>query len=509
MVLLFLACADDPVDLRPGKPGRDTAAGDDTGGDTAPEETGSAPLDCDPGADDVYAVEGEAINTIVRCATGAAVDHFEVSELPAGATWDRETATIAWTPGLDAAGHYEPKIVAVRGEETDDGEVDLWIADAWDNPGNVPVDPLTYEEEYGLPVLHLTRPPDTNSDNDVTTTMVYRGEVYTIGLQYRGASSLYYPKNSYKLSFAPDQEFKDDKIDYPKRRSVVLTTPFDDPSYIRQKLTFDTWDALRPTRRQVATAFVIVYINGEYCGLYMLGDHIDKEWWEDQGYTEEGNLYKSVDHSASWYNADATGWEKKDGEPIDDFSDLNELLSWVVYSSDEDFVAGIDDRVPMDDIADWWVMCVGAWIDDSCGKNAYMYHDRLTDDKFRHVPWDFNASWGREWETSKTDPLYDYDFTDANNLFERSLGNADLAKVLIGDLHDAMAGPMSVTEQNARIDAYMADIEPSMNRDWDKWRGDFKDYFGWGGSPKTAPDEVVYLRQWISDRNDFLAGRYP
>lgn len=498
------ACAADPVDLDPELVGRDSAT------ETLPSDSATetiAGFDCDPEAEPAYVVEGEAASLRFSCGTGVEAS-FEMVSGPEGSSLD-SSGRFAWTPGLADAGRVEVEVRA-RDEAggVDLGEGTVWVADAWSAPGNVEVDPTLYTEEWGLPVLHLHIPPDINSTTNVPTKAVWRGVEHDIEVQYRGAASLYYPKKSYKLAFASDDEFEDEETDYPRRHDVVLTTLFDDPSYIRQKLTFDTWNALGPERRQVETRFVVLYTDGDYVGLYLLGDHIDKEWWEDQGFTEYGNLYKSVDHSASWYYDYATGWEKKDGEPLDDFSDLEELLSWVVHSGDEDFAAGLDQRLPVADVADWWVMCVGAWIDDSCGKNAYLYHDEATDDLFRHVPWDFNASWGQEWETTKTSSDVDYDFGDTNNLFERSLELDELRDALLGDLEASLAGEMSAEVQNGRIDAYLELVGPSVPRDWEKWSADFEGYFGWGDLPQTPDEELAYVRTWIEERNLVLSTRY-
>lgn len=509
VLLLLVSCHSGTVSLPGGHTGSTDDSAVDSAADDSPTEIGGH-FDCGVSGGPVYGVEDQALSVTVTCSSGLVPERVTVEAVPDGATWDTTSATLSWTPGLDQAGRYDLDVLVEGEGGYDTGTVTVWVADAWDVEGNVAVDPLTYTEEYGLPVVHLTKPPATNPDSEVTTELIYRGHTYTIGLEYRGAASLYYPKNSYRMSFPADDEFDDDDLGIPNRRTMVLTSTFDDPTYIRQKLSFDTWDALRPERRQVATALVVVYINGEYEGLDLLGDHIDKEWWEDQGWTEDGNLYKSVDHSASWYYDYATGWEKKDGEPADDFSDLTELLSWVVHSDDAEFRSGLDARIPVADIADWWVMCVGAYIDDSCGKNAYFYHDAATDDQFHHVPWDFNASFGQEWETSKVDPQTDWDFGGTNNLFYRSLQDTDgLGLTLTDTLHDALSGPMSATEQDARIDAYEAAIAPSVARDWARWGGSFQGYFGWTEGDDTPDVELAYLRSWIQKRDAFLASRYP
>ena len=86
---------------------------------------------------------------------------------------------------------------------------------------------------------------------------------------------------------------------------MVLITSFDDISYVRQKLVYDLWaemadfqDVHRLTPR---TFFAVVYINGEYQGLYTGCDRIDDEFVRHMGFEDgEGNLYKAVSHDANF-----------------------------------------------------------------------------------------------------------------------------------------------------------------------------------------------------------------
>ena len=74
-------------------------------------------------------------------------------------------------------------------------------------------------------------------------------------------------------------------------------------------------------------------------------------------------------------------------------------------------------------LSTWWLFIlmtfVGGW--DSGGKNQLVYHDPESDGPWRFVPWDFNASWGQQWETSRVTADSWDDLTWTNNLFYRSL----------------------------------------------------------------------------------------
>ncbi len=495
------------------------------GGDTAPAATDTLPATdtnveqidasgCDPGAAAVYGTEGRALGFTVTCQGEGSATSFEVADLPAGATFD--AATFAWTPGLSDAGHYTFIIRSV-GEQSDAGVVDVLVADGWDVPGNAPVDVATYAEEYGLPVFHLERPPRTNESSDVATTLVYKGRPYAIGLKYRGASSLYYPKNSYTLSFSSEDEFQDEDEGFDKRRKLVLTTLFDDNSYVRQWLCYRLWSELDPERHQVQVFLASVYINGAYEGLYLVSDHIDGEYWEDWGYSEEGSLYKSVSHEANFYDTYGgapksswhAGYEKQEGV-AGVYTDLDALVAFVATSTDEEFAAGIESYVAIDEIADWWILVRFTEADDSGGKNAYLYIDPSTG-LAHHVPWDFNHSFGQTWQTEREASNTNYDFFWSNYLFLRLLADPVFGPRLEARLHAALDGPLSSTHVVTEIESLLERAGPSAERDWEKWSDAYRAYGGWSWRTDWTDHaaEVAYVKQWTREREDYMRAWYP
>lgn len=505
--------APDSADTEESGDSAESGGGDDTAGDTAPGEP-----DCVPGGGPVYVDEGQEVVLTVGCTGGGTAAGLTVVNLPEGATWDAATATVRWTPGLAQAGRYDLDL-ATTDTPVEHGWATVWVADAWYAEGNVPVDPTAYPEEHGLPVLHLTRPRNTGSSSDVATTMIYRGVPYDIGLKYRGASSLYYPKNSYGLSFSPDHEFEDPATGFPKRRNIVLTSTFDDNSYVRQKMCFDLWNALDEGHQQVETRFVVVYINGAYEGLYLLGDHLDSEWWQDNGYADgdRANIYKAVDHAANFYTTYGgreksslhQGYEKKHGDPAD-WSDLDDLVSFVATSDGGTFERDIGDHLALDEFMDWWILVRFTEADDSGGKNSYLYND-LDAPLFHVTPWDFNHSLGQTWQTDRESVYTDYDFAGTNNVFARFIDNPTLSGAMYDRYRAALAGPYSNAELQALLDAYYAEIDPSARRDWNKWADSYYSYSGWSWrSNWTDYDgEIAYLRQWVRQRVEFMESLYP
>jgi hypothetical protein len=483
----------------------------ETGFDVVPPVGGCAP------AGVVYGVEGEALTVVAECVgEPAAIDTWSASDLPPGATWDAAAHTLTWTPGLSDAGHYEVPIVAWFEGAPSVGALHVWVADAWSTPGNIPVDPLSYQEEYGLPVVFLNAPPSGFSSSvSRPTTVVYRGHTFDVEAKLRGAASLGYPKNSYTIDFPPKDEFEDEDLDFEKKRKIVLTTTFDDNAYVRHRLCYEIWNRLDSGRHPVQTMHAVVYIDGVYEGLYLLGDHIDGEYWEDQGYREDGNLYKAVNHDANFYikNPLSAGYEKKAGVPESGpgaFADLEDLVRFVASSSADDFSLEIGTRVELEEFMDWWALVRFTEAGDSAGKNSYLYNDPEAP-MWHYAPWDFNHSLGQDWQTLRT--AYDSgdEFRGTNNLFNRLLSDPVHGPVMMARWRSHLDGPLHKDALDALVLSWIAEIDPSARRDWAKWESQYRTYGGWSWRRDwtSYDEEVVYVRTWIADRWGWLDGLYP
>lgn len=482
---------------------------------------------CDPqGGGPYWLLEGETASIPLSCATGLALDGdaFVPGPLPAGAVYDPVAAVITWTPALDQGAVYELAIeVPELGER---GSVKVGVADRWYDPANTPVvDPGAYTEEYGLPVFHLFTDPALNADDYTPAGITYRGHVYAgAEAKLRGAASLWYPKNSYTLKFTREDKFGDPAATggFTGKRKVVLTTTFDDNSYLRQRLAFELWNRLDPGHLQVQTYSAVLFRDGEYVGLYTVTDHVDGFFMEDRGYRQDANLYKAVDHDANfrlvtWEGADKEtlhdGYEKKEGLPVDDFADLEALVQLVDTAGDAELRAQLDQVVDRRDFEDWWIFVSLIEADDSAGKNAYLWHDPLAGaaGRWRYAPWDFNHSFGQTWQSERQSwDAHPEDYAWANELFVRLLGDPTWGAPLRARYGQVLHGVWDAGAVLALVDEMVVEIDASARRDEAKWGAAYRTYDGWSWRDDflSYQDEVAYLRAWIADRWGFVDAVY-
>jgi len=470
----------------------------------------------------ITVVEGQPLVLHLQCGTGRALEPeaFEPGQLPAGATYHSEIAQLEWTPALDQAGDYQIPIVLP--ELAEHALVQVSVLDRFDAPDNVSVqEPRRYTRELGLPVVHLTYPSTLNADTYTPTTVTYLGREYIADAKYRGATSSKYPKRSYTLKFAKSDRFEAQQpgFEAPRRR-IVLTSTFDDNSNLRQRLAFELWNRLDPDHIRIATYNAVLFVNGEYRGVYLVGDHVDEDLLDAHGMWRESNLYKARQHSADFTPPSGAtdsetnwhiGYTKEEGEPEADapdaYADLDALVAWVAQADETAFFDELDQRLRRTDFEDWLVFVGAIAATDSAGKNSYLCHDPRSDSevdaRWRYIPWDFNASFGQSYRTSRrtADAYPPQAFGQYNHLFERLLGNADARQ----HIHDRYAAALSGAWQLASVQAWLAEhaqeIAAASERDETKWRDAYRAYWTSARSDFLShTEEVDYLREWLDAR---------
>ncbi len=490
--------------------------GDDDGGDGSGVIDAGPGVQCGPsGGGPHWIMEGETVSFDVRCATelDLGAGGIELTGVPDGADWDASTGHFEWTPGLDRAAVYH--LALSTPELGEAGEVIVGVADALGADGNQPiVDPLLYTHEFGLPVLFLS-PAPSQEEPYQATTVVYGGVTYAAEGKLRGASSLAYPKKSFTLKFDA-QKFSDPDQDggFAEKDRIVLTSTFDDNSYLRQWLAFELWSRLEPTIPVQAYA-AVVYVDGAYVGLYTVTDHLDDELMKAVGLSENGDVYKAVNHDANFRLLDAgggdkatlhDGYEKKEGDPpegeADAFADLEDLVLFVATATDGDFAQGIGERIELADYEKWWLLATFTRADDSAGKNSYHYHDAVR--TWRVAPWDFNASFGQAWTTHRMPATPADSYAGANHLFARLLADEDLGGAMRDRYRDALGedGPFSAVAVQSLVDEMASALERSAARDWSVWQDDYQAFERWNDrSDWTTPEqETDYVRSWLTGR---------
>jgi spore coat protein CotH len=476
---------------------------------------------CRPGLDGSrFLEEGDRYEVGVRCATGAGPGRIEPVTLPEGAVWDEATSRLRWQPDLDRAGVYPLELAL-----PDFGErlrVELGVADRWADPANVPVVPAAYQEETGLPVLHVRTGAPLDHDIYVPADITYRGKTWAGEAKYRGRTSYKYPKRSLTLSFPADDRFVDDERGFHGVKKLAVITTFDDRSNLRGRLAFELWRRLDPAHVPIATFPAVLYLDGVYQGLYLVAEKVNDGLFERAGLPHGANLFQALDQDANFSLLDANGvpkttlhqgYEKTEGAPPDGepgaYADLDELIEFVAQGPDAAFDGEIGERVRLGDYFDWWVLVMAAGAGDTDEKNTFHFH-APGGGPWRLVPWDFNWSFGQQWRTQREPPDLSR-LSTHNRLFKRFLDSPAHGPALRARLRAALRGPIGPDRTLAFFDAEREAITPGALRDQARWGAAHEAYFGEKTGRTDFLDfdgEADYVRDWIVRRWEYLLGRF-
>lgn len=510
-LLPLLACSKGSVSLDDSQPSQqdDSPATQDSEANDDSEATANS---CTPTVSDnlIFAEEGDTVSFTVRCEGGEDPSVIEVLGLPSGASF--QDGQFTWATGLADGGVYSLLFSAPgQGGPPRTAPAELQVADAWDASGNKKVAPALYTFEYGLPVLHIDAAGSIGSDY-VSAEFTFQGQSHSGDIQLRGAASSYYPKVGYQIRLPDTDQLDLDEWGMGNKRRLVLLTTFDDNSYVRQALCYAAWAEMakhagdEDNRITPRTFFIVLFLEGEYHGLYLAIDRVDDEFLEQLGFDRSSSVYKAYNHDANFYSTNASGGNKStwhDGYELkegDSWTALNELVKFSATSSDQDFVDQAADWIEEDQFIDWYLFVRFASAGDSGGKNSYIVQDPSSG-QFRYAPWDFNQSWGQDWRTLRLDSNIDEDFRWTNGIFAHYQDAA--ADRLQARWDELLAtGPFREEWLRDQVDTMTAQIEPSARRDWDKWEDQYRSYGGWYWRTdfQDYDGELDYVYTWIEER---------
>ncbi len=496
----------------------DSEPGGDDPDDSDPIDPGDS---CQPQADiaDPFYLEGDRVSFSMSCGSGAERQDYSLSitGLPSGASFDEQTWEVDWQTGYADGARYDLLLAARPADEQggfpESAVASFWVADAVGNPENEPVVAAEYTEEWGLPVFHF-EPSGSLTSTHIPADLTVMGHLYHVEMKVRGAYSSGFPKQSYTVRFS-DEDLDASHWDMGNKDHLYVITPFDDNSYVRQKLAYDMWQAIadhwKRDRLAPRTFFGVAYMNGAYHGLYLFSDRPDDHFAQEMGLSSEGNLYKAVNHDANFFRTGSggglkgtlhDGYEKKEGPP-EDWSDIDALVAFCADSSDDEFYAQADEWMRSDEFMDWFIFVHHTSSDDSAGKNSYLYNDPEAFE-FRYCPWDFNHSFGQGWYTYRVPSNSYNDFKSYNAIFAHFQNGEEASEELWGRFWELMnEGPLRLEWLHEKLDSYYEQMERNAERDWEVWGSTF--HSSWSSyNPNDYLQEREYLYQWLEERDEWM-----
>jgi spore coat protein H len=311
------------------------------------------------------------------------------------------------------------------------------------------------------------------------------GQSYAVKVRLRGSSSRFFEKKSWRIELP-------DGVDFDGRDDINLIAEYQDSTYVTEKLAYDLLAAMgAPAPR---AKFVRLNVNGQYEGVFVDLEHIDKHFLRAHGFADaDANIYRCGYKDCelkTWRTYYQTDWEKKtnEKEPMDDVRAFVEMVN---RAPEPKLVESMREKFDADGYLKTMAMDALISNDIQQDSRSYFIHDKVTG-KWTYVPWDLNNNDARWWPTYELGmhpivdhPLYGFSAIDGwvqrmhdrrktqipghmpafSNLTTRFAFNPDLKKRANDTIEHAVTDLFEAKVIEGRIDAMYDLIAPYVKDD--------------------------------------------
>lgn len=221
----------------------------------------------------------------------------------------------------------------------------------------------------------------------------------SVGVRYKGNSSYIAsgssPKKPLKIKF---NEFVSGQK-YYGIKVLNFSNGYGDPSFLREKISYDISQKYMPSPR---SAFAAITIGAEFIGLYTQVEQVNEQFLERVYQDKTLNLFKASDAGASlkYTGKDATEYynqlELKTNEDLNDWSGMVSFLNYINNTENELFCNTYTNYMNPDNVAPFLAFkMVMSHFDSYIGSGRNFYLTQMNAAGYMSfVPWDLNLSFG-------------------------------------------------------------------------------------------------------------------
>jgi len=353
-----------------------------------------------------------------------------------------------------------------------------------------------------------------NSKSYQSVDMIVDGvTVSNIGFKKKGNISASHPNNKFPFKIKTNKYVSGQKYDDIKE--FTLHNSYQDPTYMREKITYDICKDMG--LHSLRTAYAKVYINGAYWGLYTLVEGKDQLYKLQFG-NNDGDAIESldfgnmcyIDQNQASYDYDLSGapnYQLENGSATTAWPRFISMLDAANNTSDASYVSTVSQSLNLEDFFTYQALNVYLLNFDSYigfkGNQIY-YYDTLNT-MWQVIPWDFNASLGL-WDSNNHSPT---SYSILPNAITTGCIASKLQTVpaLNNYYMDAMClmnqSLLDTTTINNRIDQLKAQIQTAVYTDWRKMYSntEFDNTLGYGYYNNIlAGENIPALKTFFADR---------
>jgi hypothetical protein len=211
-------------------------------------------------------------------------------------------------------------------------------------------------------------------------------------VRVRGGTTANLIKKSYKFEFHRDHRFRFHP-DFDPVAGFNLNTTYTNKDYVRQVLTYETYDAAGVPAAQ---AFPMrVQRNGQFYSVAVFVEQPDANLLKREGLDPNGALYKM-------YNTFTSGTQnvEKETRREEDLSDLVDFVGRINQLRGEEGKNHIFDNVDIPAVLNYLAASVITQNNDQSAKNYYLYRDSEGTGEWLFLPWDVDLTFGLHFMTN-------------------------------------------------------------------------------------------------------------
>ena len=331
---------------------------------------------------------------------------------------------------------------------------------------------------------------DIWNEEPVNGTMKIDTKRYHIKINYRGSHIRKLKKKSYFIKCVNPKIIKG-------AREFHLNAEYKDPSLMRNKLSLDFFQDIGVMAP--SSNYVNVKLNGKNEGIYLQLESVD-EWYLKDKNKPEGSIFYAIDDDANFsligsFEEGAKksliqGYEQKCGDKQDK-KKLEEFIYITNVTERDAFKAEIEKCLNTVQYLKWLAGVVCTQNFDGFVHNYSLYLNSQTG-LFEIMPWDFDATWGRD--INGREMPYNYVRCQGyNTLTARLLDLPYYQEMYIAILTDILNEKFTSEYMSPIIDKQFNTLLPFIQED--PYLKERQDKF------VNEPD---FIRSFVSKRNAFL-----
>lgn len=317
-----------------------------------------------------------------------------------------------------------------------------------------------------------------NTDNYQSIDMTFDGFlVDDIGLKQKGNISASHANNKMPLKVKTNEYVNGQE--YDGIREFTLNNSFQDPSMMREKMTFDI--ASEMGFYSLRTAYAKVYMDNIYWGVYTIVEGKD-EMYKHVFNNKDGDAVESTDYGdLCYYGANRSDYQHPavgdryivdNGDETTTWNRLITMLNVANNTPNANYTNTVAAELNIFHFARYQALNVYLLNFDSyigyIGNQVYFYDE--TADLWQVIPWDFNASFGL-WNTNNYGPAsYPIMPSPIINGCVASFVNTNstLKNAYLQTMCELITYNADTINLNNRIDQLKAQIQVAVYSDWRK-----------------------------------------